>query len=245
MIKFFRKIRQKLLSENNFSKYLTYAIGEIILVVIGILIALQVNSLNNNKIALKKEIIYLKEIEKSLRFDLENEINPAIIYIEDQREKHRILMVNLEIDSAGVSSDSLQKLITNVVLPWDLAINTTAFDNLNSTGIDLITNDTLRSEISYFYGYEILFSLKHSKMHLQWSFENLIPVFIDNTNYWSGELSKSEIEFLRTDLVANNRFHFNNRFFLSYGISNYKKLKTKAEELLKKIQIEINKLEKK
>ncbi|NKI30945.1 DUF6090 family protein [Croceivirga thetidis] len=49
MIKFFRKIRQKLLSENKFSKYLLYAIGEIILVVIGILIALQINTWNEKR----------------------------------------------------------------------------------------------------------------------------------------------------------------------------------------------------
>ena len=46
MVKFFRKIRQKLLTENRFSQYLLYAIGEIILVVIGILIALQINNWN-------------------------------------------------------------------------------------------------------------------------------------------------------------------------------------------------------
>ncbi|NKI30423.1 DUF6090 family protein [Croceivirga thetidis] len=46
MIKFFRRIRQKLLSENKFSKYLIYALGEIVLVVIGILIALQINNWN-------------------------------------------------------------------------------------------------------------------------------------------------------------------------------------------------------
>jgi hypothetical protein len=46
MIKFFRKIRQRLLTENKFSKYLLYAIGEIILVIIGILIALQINNQN-------------------------------------------------------------------------------------------------------------------------------------------------------------------------------------------------------
>ena len=49
MLKFFRKIRQKLLSENKFSQYLFYAIGEILLVVIGILIALQINSWNDNR----------------------------------------------------------------------------------------------------------------------------------------------------------------------------------------------------
>jgi hypothetical protein len=55
MIKFFRKIRQNSLSEGKTGKYLKYAIGEIILVVIGILIALQLNNLNENK-----KIMYLK-----------------------------------------------------------------------------------------------------------------------------------------------------------------------------------------
>ena len=50
MIKFFRKIRQKMLTENKFSKYLIYAVGEIILVVIGILIALQLNSWNDHRV---------------------------------------------------------------------------------------------------------------------------------------------------------------------------------------------------
>jgi sensor domain CHASE-containing protein len=54
MIKFFRKIRQRLLTENKFSKYLIYAIGEIVLVVIGILIALSIN--NSNPIKISKSI---------------------------------------------------------------------------------------------------------------------------------------------------------------------------------------------
>src|SRR6056297_654966 len=49
MIKFFRKIRKKLLTKNKFSKYLLYAIGEIVLVVIGILIALQINTWNEEQ----------------------------------------------------------------------------------------------------------------------------------------------------------------------------------------------------
>ncbi|MFT7073388.1 DUF6090 family protein [Patiriisocius sp. Uisw_017] len=48
MVKFLRKIRQKMLTENKFSKYLIYAIGEIILVVLGILIALAINNWNEN-----------------------------------------------------------------------------------------------------------------------------------------------------------------------------------------------------
>ena len=55
MIHFFRKIRQELLVKNKFSKYLLYAIGEIILVVIGILIALQINNWNIGRIEKEDE----------------------------------------------------------------------------------------------------------------------------------------------------------------------------------------------
>ena len=60
MIKFFRKIRQKLLTENKLSKYLIYAIGEIILVVIGILIALSINNWNEDRNNRKLITVYKK-----------------------------------------------------------------------------------------------------------------------------------------------------------------------------------------
>ena len=66
MIKFFRKIRQNLLTENKFSKYLIYAIGEIILVVIGILIALGTNNWNNEKQEKNKLVDSYKSIIKKL-----------------------------------------------------------------------------------------------------------------------------------------------------------------------------------
>ena len=66
MIKFFRKIRQRLLSENKFSKYLLYAIGEVVLVVIGILIALNLNTNSENKKLVVQEIKILKEIKNEL-----------------------------------------------------------------------------------------------------------------------------------------------------------------------------------
>ena len=73
MIKFFRKIRQKLLVENRFNKYLVYAVGEIVLVVIGILIALQINNWNEysqikstHQLFLKKMLIDLENIDSRL-----------------------------------------------------------------------------------------------------------------------------------------------------------------------------------
>jgi len=70
MIKFFRKIRQKLLTENKFSKYLLYAIGEILLVVLGILIALQINNWNTNKLEKKELYSYLINVKNNLHSDL-------------------------------------------------------------------------------------------------------------------------------------------------------------------------------
>jgi len=70
MIKFFRKIRRQLLTENKFTKYLLYAIGEIVLVVIGILIALQINNNNEQKKAENKIIAILKEVQNDLELDI-------------------------------------------------------------------------------------------------------------------------------------------------------------------------------
>ncbi len=69
MIKFFRRIRKTLLNENKFSKYLIYAIGEIILVVIGILIALQINNWSEEKKLAKKELYFLEGIRNDLVSD--------------------------------------------------------------------------------------------------------------------------------------------------------------------------------
>ena len=66
MIKLFRQIRIKLLSENKFSKYLIYAIGEIVLVVIGILIALYLNDLKDKNKEDSKRNYYIESIKKDL-----------------------------------------------------------------------------------------------------------------------------------------------------------------------------------
>ncbi|MFK7949491.1 MAG: hypothetical protein AB8G11_18000 [Saprospiraceae bacterium] len=79
-MKFFRSIRKKLLSDNKFTKYITYAFGEIILVVIGILIALNINIRNEEK--QNKVIINnaLREIQHNLLTDIEQARDDATMY---------------------------------------------------------------------------------------------------------------------------------------------------------------------
>jgi uncharacterized membrane protein YgaE (UPF0421/DUF939 family) len=70
MLRFFSKIRQRLLSDNKPSKYLLYAIGEIVLVVIGILIALQVNNLNTIRSEKQNLNKYLEKISINIKDDI-------------------------------------------------------------------------------------------------------------------------------------------------------------------------------
>ncbi|MBK8390276.1 MAG: hypothetical protein IPL23_13785 [Saprospiraceae bacterium] len=70
MIKLFRNIRQSLLAEGKTSKYLKYAIGEIILVVIGILIALSINTWNENNNLSKKEVALLTDLKNDIEADM-------------------------------------------------------------------------------------------------------------------------------------------------------------------------------
>lgn len=87
MIKFFRHIRQRMIKENRVSKYFLYAIGEIILVVIGILIALQVNNYNNELKIHKEEIALLQD----LRIDLEmadGKIQKQLKYFRRSQDIH-------------------------------------------------------------------------------------------------------------------------------------------------------------
>jgi hypothetical protein len=95
MIKFFRKIRKKLLTENRFSKYLLYAIGEIVLVVIGILIALQINNWNENQKTRNIEQQYLLDLKEEFSFN-KNEL----VRVMNRNKKNADYALKL-IDNTG------------------------------------------------------------------------------------------------------------------------------------------------
>ena len=77
MLRFFRQLRQRFLTESRFSKYMLYAVGEIMLVVIGILIALQVNNYSESENTRARELIFLKGLRSDLQLNL-NELERCI-----------------------------------------------------------------------------------------------------------------------------------------------------------------------
>ncbi|WP_298537050.1 hypothetical protein [uncultured Algibacter sp.] len=125
MIKFFRKIRQQLLSENKISKYLLYAVGEIILVVIGILLALNINNRNQQKISEAKITNILKEIQQDIVSDVRKSKIVFDKFIMDDSIQNLIL--NNRYTFNDFKSGKAETLGTNYD---DFVINTIGYDNL-------------------------------------------------------------------------------------------------------------------
>jgi len=148
MIKFFRKIRQKLLAENKFSKYMIYAIGEIVLVVIGILIALSINNWNNSNIEQNLEREILNEILTNLDSDLQN-INDNIKY--NKRLSRHNQLVYEHLKNKTPITDSLKFYYATLFGGSNFQPVNVAFENLRSRGINIIKNSDLRNQISELY----------------------------------------------------------------------------------------------
>ena len=152
MIKFFRKIRQKLLSEDKFSKYLLYAIGEIILVVIGILIALQINNWNQNRLNKQLESQYYERLLEDVRE--EKVILQAVINYSNQVINH----AKNAIKVFEVSSDANTNPIDNIIDMYqasqfqDPFSASSTYKELIATGqINLIQNDSLKTALIRYY----------------------------------------------------------------------------------------------
>ena len=103
MIKFFRKTRQQLAYDNNVSKYLRYALGEIVLVVIGILVALGINNWNENRKNKHAERIVLNNIFKNLGID-----SIQFNYYEKQYEQ--IDNLHIELYKFGIKNENIDSI---------------------------------------------------------------------------------------------------------------------------------------
>lgn len=148
MIKFFRSIRQNLLAQGRITRYLTYAVGEIILVVIGIFLALQLNNWNAERKRDEQELGLLAEMHENLEKDLKDcqyNINA------NQRYERANMAVLKHLTERTPFHDSLRLHYGNLFGNTTLTANTSAYDNLKSIGFDLIRNDSLRRMATSLY----------------------------------------------------------------------------------------------
>ena len=145
----FRKLRQTFLYSNKVSKYLLYAIGEIILVVIGILIALQINNWNEKRQSHQLEHQLLENFRTSLQTDLSLEIIPNI-----QQLKTDTLNLNVLINTFNNKlpyNDSLKYIFGSVMYSKSFKYEVTAYKTFENLGVGIITNKALNDSILHLY----------------------------------------------------------------------------------------------
>jgi len=152
MIKFFRNIRKKLAAENKAQAYLRYAIGEIVLVVIGILIALQINNWNETRKFNSLKKVYIERLIDDLKQDT-SQINTLIVKTIDKQ--NIIETVINELDS-GIKNESL----TNAVIDYlksgwnmlDFTPSANTYSDLSQTGnMSVFRNAELTDRIKQYY----------------------------------------------------------------------------------------------
>ena len=147
MIKFFRHIRKSLLMENKTSKYFKYAIGEIVLVVIGILIALQVNNWNETRLEQKK----ISQYAKSLIEDLKSDIDMMMVsqFQADKKYRHiDSLRTYLNQTPLLDLSNTFIYTVAHDVMYRPYKWNRSTLNELKNSGaMSYITNDSLQKKI--------------------------------------------------------------------------------------------------
>lgn len=146
MLPFFRKIRYRLAKNNQFFKYSKYAIGEIVLVVIGILIALQINNWNEGLHEKKIEKKIILEIKENLKNDInlsQTEIEIQLNHINDIKNLIRHLRLNLP------NHDTLNFI--SVTYFEHLYVNKSAYETLKNIGFEKLRSKILKRELTKYY----------------------------------------------------------------------------------------------
>ena len=148
MIKFFRKIRYDLMGKNKTRKYLKYAIGEIILVVIGILIALQINNWNQQRLENKNEQQALINLKVDFEFNY-SKLNTIITKTKEKKElQFRVL--NHTGNKPRPKTEAEFNILINALssLTKFLPRNGSLDELLNSGKLGIIKNQNLRNRLS-------------------------------------------------------------------------------------------------
>jgi hypothetical protein len=150
MIKFFRKIRYDLMVKNKTGKYLKYAVGEIVLVMIGILLALQVNNWNENLKEIEQEKFILEKLKVDINSDLElisYQIDKANRFIGQYKFCVEVIL--------GEKQTTYEEFIENLssiltIIAFDQ--NRTTFNNIVSSGrIEFLRNQVLTDSIIKYF----------------------------------------------------------------------------------------------
>ena len=240
MIKFFRKIRQNMIKENRASKYMLYAIGEIILVVIGILIALQINNWKeeNSNRALEKQM--MSNLNSEFRNNL-NKIQESIIQYKQTEDAIRFLMSKMQASSDELKQHNIDSLLANAVDVFDYRpTQNTLTEILSSGNLKLISNDSIKYNLLQWSAElneinEAWLTLDDFNQHMVIPYlsENVSMRNIDKYSLMKWEkLSTFKVNYEKT---FNDIKFENNLDNLGWAVVNYQMVLARLEKVIKNI----------
>ena len=229
-----------MLTENKFSKYLIYAIGEIILVVIGILIALQINNWNENRKLRLAELETLSEIQTGLNQDVQVLSNNLKI-LETKKIECKELI--LHIENKLPYTKKLDTLFMSVYYHRGYkTFNNSGFELLKQRGFDIITNTELRKSITKHYTTDlsdiigILSRLEEINLIQA---DNLYDNFkLSNESGVSGIMKAYDYDLLLNDPKVMGPFYHFEQMNIHY-INVLSDFKEKTEGIQKKVNVEL------
>lgn len=205
MITFFRKLRHHWLSQDKFNRYIMYAIGEIILVVIGILIALQINLWNENR--------KVRDSEQALLKDLKVEINANIAELQTIISKHEeALAANNTLINAILTYQAKTRAQDSILYigPLNAHAQNFTYDPklgtlksiINSGKIDYISNTTLKYKLSALM--DFIVDVNESTNQIQSDRSTIFFTHINKYVFSDGNV----IDFNYEDLFESSEFRF-------------------------------------
>lgn len=157
MIRFFRKIRHKLLVEGKLKSYTVYAIGEIFLVVVGILIALQINNWNQGRKDRITEIVLLKELQENLRLEGES-LTEILGGVERSLNAVEELVGFGSVDP--IPEDLFKLRAGEITVYFVFFPIDSAFETLSASGVS-VSDLKLKSRLAKYYGNQQELFLSH------------------------------------------------------------------------------------
>ena len=231
-MKFFRRIRQKLIQERKIQKYLLYAIGEIFLVVVGILLAIQANQWKQNIIQEKLEVKLLTEVQAGVQSDKTDvDVNlygsgghMQIYHCQDTC----IAWLNGEIQD--ITTESLTFNFSRAFRVSTFMITSSPFDALKEFGLNNLSNDSLKKEIQFLY--DVMYPEYKRSLNMYYSIHeytlNKGENYFKDFSFWGSAVEPHNIEVLKKDqafLFALSKFKSYNEGLIRYNMDMLKRQK--------------------
>lgn len=207
MIGFFRRLRKLFFAEGKFRPYLAYALGEILLVVLGILIAIQINSWYSYKADREKEEVYLVQYQR----DLEANLKELDRVIKKQEEVIQSADLIYQVHKGRKEVQPYDSLLNHIIHMANYTLfmskEGTINDIVGSGNLSLIQNDSLRKSVIG-WNNNLTFMREWEQLGKK-NAQDVIDLFTQKTDFYEGVYEQSFLDSTEINALVNDQYFLN------------------------------------